>query len=143
MSKETENFAQKKKSCGGLVRVWKAFGYSCSGLRTAFRQEHAFRQEIFVMAPLTILVLVSPIDWVFKALMLLPMPIILFVELINSAIETVVDDISTEYREAAKKAKDFGSATVMLAILAGIILWSAIIVHCVKTGQLDAWINRF
>lgn len=139
MSKDDQHFAEKKKSKGGFARVWRAFLYTCSGFAAAYRNEQAFRQEIFIFVPATILVLVSPIEWIFKAELLFPLAIILAVELINSAIEAIVDDISPAYRELAKRAKDFGSAAVFCSILAAVIIWVAVIVHCCSVGQFDAW----
>lgn len=140
MSNENPTFAEKKKSKGGLSRVWRAFGYTCAGFAAAFRCEHAFRQEIFVFVPAAALVILSPIGWIFKAALLFPLPLILAFEMMNSAIEAVVDDISPEYRELAKRAKDLGSAAVFCAMVAAAILWVAVIFHCVKSGQLDAWL---
>lgn len=139
MSKGEKKFAEEKKSKGGFSRVWKAFHYTLDGFSAAFRHEHAFRQEVFVITPATALVLVSPIDWIFKGILLFPIPLIFAVEMINSAIEAIVDDISLEYREAAKRAKDFGSAAVFCAIFATVLLWAVVIAYCVKSGQLDSW----
>lgn len=139
MPNEDLHFAEKKKSKGGLSRIWRAFFYTCSGFAAAFRSEQAFRQEVFVFVPATVLVLVSPIEWVFKAALLFPLAIILAVELVNSAIEAIVDDISLDYRELAKRAKDFGSAAVFCSILAAVIIWVAVIAHCYASGQFDAW----
>lgn len=139
MLKDDEHFAEKQKSRGGFSRIWRAFLYTCSGFAAAFRNEQAFRQEIFIFVPAAILVLISPIDWVFKATLLFPLTLILAVELINSAIEAVVDDISTEYRELAKRAKDFGSAAVFCSIVTALIIWVAVISHCFATGQFEAW----
>ncbi len=140
MANEKTHFAQTKKSNGGLRRVWNAFFYSCSGLALAFRYEHAFKQEIFVCVPAAILVLVSPISWICKTVLLAPIPLILVVELLNSAIEAVVDDISLDYRDLAKRAKDFAAAAVFITILSSAILWCVVIFYCVKSGQLDAWL---
>lgn len=140
MSKNENNFAESKKSKGGLMRVWHAFAYTCAGFAAAFRHEHAFRQEIYIFVPATALVLLSPIDWIFKAALIFPFPLILALEMVNSAIEAVVDDISLEYRELAKRAKDLGSAAVFCTIVAAVIIWVAVIAHCALSGQLDAWI---
>lgn len=132
-------FAESKKSKGGISRVWRAFGYTFAGFAAAFRHEHAFRQEIYLFVPAAIFALVSPIDWIFKIMLLLPLPIVLAVELLNSSIEAVVDDISLEYRELAKRAKDLGSAAVFCAFSVAIIVWCAVLVHCAFAGQFDAW----
>jgi len=132
-------FAEKKKSKGGFRRIWSAFGYTFSGFASAFRNEHAFRQEIYLFVPATIFALVAPIDWIFKIALLLPLPLVLAVELLNSSLEAVVDDISLDYRELAKRAKDFGSAAVFCAFSIAIIVWVAVLVHCASVGQFDAW----
>lgn len=140
MSKDGSNFAESKKSKGGLGRVWRAFAYTCAGFAAAFRHEHAFRQEIYIFVPATVLVLLSPIDLIFKAALLFPFPLILALEMVNSAIEAVVDDISLDYRDLAKRAKDLGSAAVFCTIVAAVIIWIAVVAHCFLSGQLDAWI---
>ena len=117
MFKDEIHFAEKKKSKGGLKRVWRAFVYTCAGFAAAFRHEHAFRQEVYVFVPAAVLVLVSPIEWIFKAALLFPLPLILALEMMNSAVEAVVDDISLDYRDLAKRAKDLGSAAVFCAAL--------------------------
>lgn len=127
------------KSARGLSRVLKAFKYSCAGLLAAFKHEAAFRQEIFTFAVLLPVVCLLPFDWISKIILILPMPLILCVELLNSAIEAIVDDISLEYRERAKLAKDFGSAAVFCVIVFGLIVWSAVIAYNVFQGNLDAW----
>lgn len=132
-------FAEKKKSKGGLSRIWKAFGYTFSGFAAAFRNEHAFRQEIYLFVPATIFALIAPIDWVFKIALLLPLPLVLAVELLNSSLEAVVDDISLDYRDLAKRAKDFGSAAVFCAFSIAVLVWVAVLVHCAYAGQFDAW----
>ncbi|MBR6797912.1 MAG: diacylglycerol kinase [Opitutales bacterium] len=139
MSKNEKHFAEKQKSKGGIARIWRAFRYTCAGFAAAFCGEQAFRQEIFVFVPASAFVLISPIDWIFKAALLFPLALILAVELVNSAIEAVVDDISTDYRELAKRAKDFGSAAVFCTIVSAVIIWVAVISHCFAIGQFDAW----
>lgn len=140
MPEDKTTFAKKKKSKGGLARVWRAFFYTCGGFATAFRHEHAFRQEVFVIVPAAALALASPVAWIFKAALIFPLPLILAAEMLNSAIEAVVDDISLEYRELAKRAKDLGSAAVFCTIAAAAVVWIAVIWHCAESGQLDAWL---
>ena len=140
-SSRQERFAEEKKSKGGIARIWTAFGYSCSGFRAALKHEHACRQEVFTFIPLCILVFVLPVDWISKVLLILPMPLILCIEMVNSAIEAVVDDISLEYRELAKRAKDLGSAAVFCSILIGLIVWVSVITANFLNGAFDAWIT--
>lgn len=138
-SDQKTHFATRKKSKGGLYRLWAAFKYSCAGFHAAFKHEHACRQEILSFIPLCILVFLLPVGWVSKVLLILPMPLILCVEMVNSAIEAVVDDISLEYRELAKRAKDLGSAAVFCAITVGLIVWGAVIAANIADGAFDSW----
>lgn len=130
---------KSQKSACGLSRVLKALKYSCDGLLTAFRNEAAFRQEILTFAVLLLIVFTLPFGWLSKIILILPMPLILCVELLNSSIETIVDDISLEYRERAKLAKDFGSAAVFCVIVFGLIIWGTVIGYNIFQGNLDAW----
>jgi len=101
----------------GLVRLWRACGASARGLAGAFRDEAAFRQELFFA------VLVIPVGlWlghsgVERALLIGPVLLILIVELINSAIEATVDRIGFEHHELAGLAKDLGSAAVFMSFV--------------------------
>lgn len=130
-------FAEQKKSKGGLARLVNAMRYTCAGFAAALRHEHAFRQELFVFVPAAILVLIAPIGALCKTALLFPLPLILAFELLNSAIEAVVDDISPDFRELAKRAKDLGSAAVFCAMLVGAIIWIGVIFYCVKAGDFD------
>lgn len=138
---QKQHFATRKKSKGGLSRLWSAFKYSCAGFRAAFKHEHACRQEILSFIPLCVLVFVLPVDWISKVLLILPMPLILCVEMINSAIEAVVDDISLEYRELAKRAKDLGSAAVFCSICIGLIVWISVIAANIASGAFNGWFS--
>ncbi len=133
------NFAETKKSKGGLRRLIDAFLYTCAGFKAAFKHEHACRQEIFAFCVLTIVVIALPIDAFSKAMLFVPMPLILGFEMLNSAIEAVVDDISLEYRELAKRAKDLGSAAVFCAMVIGAVVWIAVLAKCISAGDFDGW----
>ncbi len=109
----------------GLERIVRAAGYSAAGLSTAFRSESAFRQE----ALLAIVMLPAAFwlgrNWVETALLAGSVLLVLIVELLNSAIEATVDRISYELHELSKKAKDFGSAAVLLSLLLAGGVWAA------------------
>ncbi len=107
----------------GLTRIWAAFINSLSGLRFAFKNEEAFRQEIILYILLLILLFFLPISLLFKIILLVVNTIVLLVELINSAIEAIVDMVSPEYNELAKYAKDLGSAAVLVNLILAIVLW--------------------
>jgi diacylglycerol kinase (ATP) len=115
------NHVPSKKT--GLARLWAAFFNSFNGLRFAVKNEEAFRQEIVLYALLLILLFFLPISLRFKTILLVANTIVLLVELINSAIEAIVDMVSPEYNELAKHAKDLGSAAVLISLILAIILW--------------------
>ena len=105
------------------MRIWSAFLYALDGVSAAIRQETAFRQEIVLAAILIPTALLLPANGNGKALMLASVLLVLIVELINSAIETVVDRISPEYHPLSKRAKDFASAAVLLSLVNVPVVW--------------------
>ena len=107
----------------GLLRIWHAFLYSLSGLRIAFMNETAFRQEIFAFIILSAVAIILPVTSVMKILLIVSIVSVMIVELLNSAIETIVDKVSPEYSTAAKHAKDMGSAAVFLTIACATAIW--------------------
>jgi diacylglycerol kinase (ATP) len=107
----------------GLARLWAAFFYSLNGLRFAVKNEEAFRQEIALYVLLLILLFFLPTSMHFKAILLVVNTIVLLIELINSAIEAIVDMVSPEYNELAKHAKDLGSAAVLISLILAAVLW--------------------
>lgn len=112
----------------GLQRIVLAFGYSLSGLSAAYRHEEAFRQECWLAAVLVPLALLLPVEALAKAMMMGSLLLVLIVELINSAIEAAVDRVSLAQHRLAKRAKDIGSAAVLLALLNVLIVWSIILI---------------
>jgi len=112
----------------GVKRLINAFGYSLSGLRSAFRHEDAFRQEVLLAAVFIPAALMLPVAAAGRALLLASVFLVLIVELLNSAVEAVVDRISLENHELAKRAKDIGSAAVMLSLLNMTVVWIVILV---------------
>ena len=115
------------KSRGGLRRVFKAAGYSLAGLRAAFRHEAAFRQELAVGLPLLLLVpFIAPGRW--QALMMAGSVVaVLVVELLNSAIEALADALSPEHHPLLGRAKDLGSAAVMLCLFFAGAVWLVVL----------------
>lgn len=111
------------KSKTGVARIWNAFLYSVEGLCAAFKHETAFRQEILLAVILIPATLLLPASGAGKALLLASVLLVLIVELINSAIEAVVDRISLEHHPLAKRAKDFGSAAVFLSLINVPLVW--------------------
>lgn len=112
-----------KNPATGLTRIWRAFQFSMSGLRHALTKETAFQQEFGLFIVLLPVLFFLPVPLFLKILLLLANTGVLIVELLNSAIESVVDKASPEYHQLAKQAKDMGSAAVLLANLAALCLW--------------------
>jgi diacylglycerol kinase (ATP) len=115
------------KSKSGLKRIFSAFFYSMDGLKSAWRHEHAFRQELVLFIVATAVALALRISAFEKLVLIAVMVLILIVELINSAIEAVVDRISLERHPLSKNAKDFGSAAVLLACLQAAATWGVVL----------------
>jgi diacylglycerol kinase (ATP) len=111
----------------GLKRVWNALFYSLEGFKAAWRHEDAFRQEAMlavVLIPLAFFLAAAPLQ---RALMIASVLLVLIVELINSAIEATVDRISLENHALAKRAKDIGSAAVLIALINVLVVWGLIL----------------
>jgi len=114
---------RKQTTKTGIARIWAAFFYSLNGLRFAISNEAAFRQEIGIVVVALVVLLFLPLSLFWKGLLFFATTSILVVELLNSAIESVVDIASPEYHELAKRAKDLGSAAVLVSIVLAIVLW--------------------
>lgn len=111
----------------GLRRAWNAFRYSLCGLRAAYACEDAFRQEILLAALLIPLALYLPAGGMGRALMVFSVLLVLIVELINSAVEATVDRISLDNHHLAKRAKDIGSAAVLLSLINVAAVWACVL----------------
>jgi diacylglycerol kinase (ATP) len=114
------------KSKSGVKRIFSAFFYSIDGLRTAWRLEHAFRQELMIVVPGVIVALLIPVTAPERVVLIGVLMLVLIVELLNSAIEAVVDRVSLERNPLSKNAKDLGSAAVMIAMLLAALAWGLI-----------------
>jgi diacylglycerol kinase (ATP) len=115
------------KSKSGVKRIFSAIGYSLDGFKAAWRNEAAFRQELLVVVIGTVSALSLRIS-VFEKLMLIGvLVLVLIVELINSALEAVVDRISLEPHPLSKNVKDIGSAAVALAIGLAAAAWGVVL----------------
>lgn len=115
------------KSHGGLSRILRAGGYSWQGLTAALRHEAAFRQELALGLPL---LLAAPfVGRTLAESMLLGGCVLLvwIVELLNSGLEALADEIALERRERLGRAKDLGSAAVMLALLGALGVWGCVL----------------
>lgn len=111
----------------GLRRVINAFGYSIDGLGSAIRNEPAFRQELVLAAVLIPVALFVDASGVERAVMIASVLIVLIVELLNSAVEAAVDRVSLDDHLLAKRAKDMGSAAVLLALVNLVAVWVSIL----------------
>lgn len=116
------------KSKSGVKRIFAAFFYSVEGFRTAWRSEHAFRQELLLVIPGVIVALLLPVSPLKKLALIAVLVMVLVVELINSAIEAVVDRVSFERHPLSKNAKDLGSAAVFLTFSLAAATWLVILV---------------
>ncbi len=106
-----------------LKRIYNAFFFSLAGIKDTFKTESAFREEIFLSIFLIPLIFYCEFSKEMTALLLFSNILILIIEIINSAIEAVVDKASPEKHPLAKKAKDAGSAAVFVAIINYFIIW--------------------
>jgi diacylglycerol kinase (ATP) len=125
----TETIESPYKGKRGIRRLLNAFNYSCSGLQEAFRNEDAFRQEVMlavVLIPLTFLIEAEMFG---RALMISCVLLLLIIELINSAIEATVDRISLDDHRLAKRAKDIGSASVLIGLVNLAVVWTLVLLN--------------
>jgi diacylglycerol kinase (ATP) len=110
----------------GIGRIIRATGYSISGVKACWRHEAAFRQEVglfVVLFPASFFVAQSAVQWI---LLISPLFLVLMLEVINSAIESVVDRIGPEHHELSGRAKDMSSASVMFCLILLALTWAAI-----------------
>lgn len=127
--------AEKKKADGRIRKesktegespfehVLKATGYSFAGIGATLQHELAFRIEVVVFVLLLPVIILLPVSLLIKALVIGSMLLVLIVELLNSALEWVIDYISLDPHPYAKRAKDMGSAAVMLALINSGTFW--------------------
>jgi diacylglycerol kinase (ATP) len=109
----------------GMARIFAAFYYSADGLTSTFKNEAAFRQELAFFILLLPALFLLPISLPFKCLLFSVNTLVLVVELLNSAVESVVDLVSPDFNLYAKRAKDMGSAAVLLSCSLAVILWGS------------------
>lgn len=109
----------------GLYRILRATRHSAQGLAAAWRHESAFRQELALALPMLPAALWLGTNWSERALLAGSVLLVLVVELLNSGIEAAIDRISLEHHELSGRAKDYGSAAVLLALLLCAGVWAA------------------
>jgi len=111
----------------GLRRLINAFGYSMDGFKAAYQHEDAFRMEALLAIVLTPLAFYLGNTAIARAMMLASVFLVVIVELVNSAIEATVDHTSLEKHMLAKRAKDIGSAAVLLSLINLAVVWGLLI----------------
>ena len=110
----------------GIKRIINAAGYSCHGIAYAWRNEAAFRQETVLFIVATLVALLSSTTAIEKVLLIFSVGFVLVVEILNSAVEAVVDRFGGEYHTLSKAAKDMGSAAVFISLFLAGITWALI-----------------
>jgi diacylglycerol kinase (ATP) len=129
---ETTKAVNPQKARKGLNRVWHALGYSVAGLRAGWH-ETAFRQE----AMASVLMLPAAFwlgrSWVESVLLAGTVVLVMIIELLNTGIETAIDRIGPEWHDLSKRAKDMGSAAVLLSLLLCAATWSLAIFQRLTT----------
>lgn len=112
----------------GLTRIIKAAGYSWKGIRAAWQHEAAFRQEAIAAIIAIIIACWLDVDAITRVLLIGSVVLVIIVEILNSAVEAVVDRIGSEIHPLSGRAKDMGSAAVLLTILLAIFVWIMLLV---------------
>lgn len=125
---QNESQISEFKSKSGLARIMAASGYSIQGLKLAWKTEHAFRQEIMVSVPALVVAALLPVSVLEKLALVCVLALVLIVELLNSAVEAVVDRVSLERHPLSKNAKDLGSAAVFVSVIVAAFTWTVILV---------------
>lgn len=123
MTQNHHQDANELKGKTGLRRLWNAFGYSFKGFRAAWQNEAAFREEFLLTVVLTPVALLLPVTGLEKLLLIVSPLLLVLVELLNSAIEAVVDRIGPELHPLSGRAKDLGSAAVLVTCLIVALTW--------------------
>jgi diacylglycerol kinase (ATP) len=111
----------------GLKRIILAFDYSLQGFKSTFQHEVAFRQELMLTTILISLACYVDVSQLERMLLIVPLFLVLIIEIINSTIEAVVNRIGTEKHELSGRAKDMGSAAVLIALLLTAYIWIEIL----------------
>jgi len=118
-----ESLESPHKGQSGVRRLINAFFYSLSGLTLAFRHESAFRQEIALAVVLIPVACILPVGAIERVLLIASVLLVLIVELLNSSVEAAVDRIGFDTHRLSKRAKDLGSAAVLIALTALLLTW--------------------
>jgi len=115
-----------KTGATGITRIFNAAGYSWLGFKAAYKHEAAFRQELALVLVLAPVALYYGPDYADKAILIASLIFILLIEILNSALEAVVDRHGDEMHELSGRAKDMGSAAVLLAFIVTGLVWLSV-----------------
>jgi diacylglycerol kinase (ATP) len=115
-----------KAGATGLTRIINAAGYSWLGLKAAYLNEAAFRQELLLVIALAPVAIIYGPSYADKAILIASLVFILLIEILNSAVEAVVDRFGDEIHPLSGRAKDMGSAAVLLAFIITGLIWFSI-----------------
>ena len=116
-----------KTGVTGIKRIINATGYSWLGLKAAYKHESAFRQEVWLAACMVPLGFYLGQDWTDRAMLVCSVLFVLVVELLNSGIEAVVDRVGDEPHKLSGRAKDMGSAAVLIALVMVAVIWAGVL----------------
>ena len=126
MTEKNQNSAETLKGKTGLRRLLNATRYSWQGIRAGFTHEAAFREECLLAVILIPAALLLPVTLLEKVILINSVLFLLLVEILNSAVEAVVDRIGMEIHPLSGRAKDMGSAAVLFALIMGGVAWAFI-----------------
>lgn len=118
-----------KNEATGMARLASAAQFSKQGFVAAYRSEAAFRQEVWlalILLPVSFLLADTPIEWI---VLVVPVLLLMIVELLNTAVEAVVDRFGDEWNELSGFAKDTGSCAVLIAIIILVLSWLAVLIN--------------
>ncbi|MCW8327673.1 diacylglycerol kinase [Photobacterium sp. SDRW27] len=116
-----------KPGAKGITRVIHATGYSIKGLQAAWKYEAAFRQELILLLLLSAATFALPVNKLEQLALVGSLILVVIVELINSAVEAVVDRVGSDWHELSGRAKDIGSAAVFIALSFAALTWAVIL----------------
>lgn len=111
----------------GVTRIIKATGYSLKGLKQAWQHEAAFRQELMLLVVAVLVACWLPVSLLERLLLIGVVVVVVLMELVNSAIEAVVDRVGMEHHELSGRAKDIGSAAVFVALVFAGVVWVSLL----------------
>ena len=112
----------------GINRLKEASGYSVSGFQHCYKNEQAFKMELYALGLLLLPGYVLADSFLEFAILISTLLFVLLIEVINSAIEAAVDRMGNEYNEFSKVAKDCGSLAVMISIIIALLIWAAVLI---------------